>query len=261
MTDSDQPTRRDPLVDIRDAAEALTDPYSHVEPRWEWDANRHRKPLPSHRVTLPGLIQQLRDMTEPGSGEEGAAAKSIPEPKPPVSLDAVSLLAVIHVGVGRRIIEYRILFRDQPRALVRLDGIGSVEDNIRDLVGVAQFLDYDNQRILASELRSWRNQAEVVCRWRNGALELVCPCPTQLDGCGARGTLLANPETEAVWCIACGREWAPEDSKPVFDHYRAHVEASRAKAAAVRGEVRARKAATRAAEAQARDQRSNGHAA
>lgn len=249
MTDSDQPQRRDPLVDIRDAAEALTDPYSHVEPRWEWDANRHRKPLPSHRVTLPGLIQQLRDMTEPGSGEEGAAAKSIPESKPPVSLDAVSLLAVIQFGAARRCLELGVTIRD------------TAEGNIRAIVGAAGRVDSDRQRVLASELRSWRNQAEVVCRWRNGALELVCPCPTQLDGCGARGTLLANPETEAVWCIACGREWAPEDSKPVFDHYRAHVEASRAKAAAARGEVRARKAAAAAAERQARDQRSNGHAA
>lgn len=246
----DQP-RRDPLVDIRDNADALCNPYLHVEPRWTWDHNRHRKPDDPHKVTLPGLIQQLRDMTEPGTAEEGAAAKAIPESKPPVSLDAVSLLAVIEFGAARRCLEHGLTVRD------------TAEGNIRALVGKAGSIDSDRQRVLASELRSWKNQAEVVCRWRNGALELVCPCPAQLDGCGSRGTLLANPETEAVWCIACSHEWAPEDSKPVFDHYRAHVEASRARAAQAREQVRARKVAVREAEEQAREAReaSKEHAA
>ncbi|WP_346179638.1 hypothetical protein, partial [Streptomyces cuspidosporus] len=56
----------DTLQDIAEAAHALTDARQHLEPRWEWDANRNRKPLPPHRTTVPGLIQQLRDHAEPG---------------------------------------------------------------------------------------------------------------------------------------------------------------------------------------------------
>lgn len=239
----------DSLAAIHEAAEALCDPHQHSEPRWEWDHNRHRKPLNPHKVTLPGLIQQLREMAEPGSGEEGTAAKSIAESRPPVTLDAVSLLAAIEFGAARRCIELGLTNR------------GTAESNIRAVAAEAARVDSDRQRVLASELRSWHNQAEVVTRWRNGAVELVAPCPAADEHghvCNARGTLLANPETHAAWCVACGHQWAPEDADSLFAHVRTYAGRSKAAAEEVRAEVRARKAAAREAEERAREERNGG---
>jgi hypothetical protein len=232
----------DPLTAIAEAAEALTDVRQHREPRWMWDAARHRKPLEDHVTILPGLIQQLRDMVEPGTAEAGAPAKSVPDSRPPVTLDAVSLLASIEFGVARRCLELGITGRDNVEATIRL------------LVGRAPQLGSDTQRVLAAELRSWRSQAEVICRWRTGAVELVAPCPADLDGvvCGARGSLLANPDTQAAWCISCGTEWEPEQVESLFAHVRAYTEASRAAAEEARTLVREAKERQRRFLAEAR---------
>lgn len=237
--------RRDPLADIRDAADTLTDPRQHREPRWEWDHNRHRKPLPDHVVTLPGLIQQLRDLIEPGAADEGAGARALPESRPPGNLDAVSLLAAIEFGAAKRCLDLQVTRRATP------------ESNIRAIVGAAGRLDYDTARVVAAELRAWQRQAEILAKWRNGAMELICPCPE----CAARGSLLVNPETEAAWCTSCAQEWPAEDSPRLFEHYRQHVAKTREAAARVKADLAERRTAAREAEQAARDRRSNGRTA
>lgn len=231
----------DPLTRLAEAAEALTDPRTHRSPRHTWDANRHKVALPDHVTTLPGLIQQLRDMTEPGSGEEGPGAKSVPDSRPPVSLDAVSLLASIEFGTARRCLEFGLAPRD------------TLESTIRLIVGAASRLSGDKQRILSVEFGSWHRQAEVICRWQTGAVELVAPCPAVLDEgtCAARGSLLANPDTHAAWCIVCGTSWEPEDFDRLAEHVRRYTEASRAAAERSRAEVRAAKERGRTAGAEA----------
>lgn len=191
----------DTLHDIADAASALTDPRQHAEPRWEWDTNRNRRLLPPHRTTVPGLIQQLRDQTEPGvDGEQGGAggAKSVP-----VAIDAVSLLASIGLGAAMRAKQWG----------VNLDERTTPEQHIRGLVGVAKGRNSDEQIELRRELRSWQWQAEIITGWRTPPRELVAPCPQ----CSARGTLLAyaaedNPRAR---CVGCGAAWAeiPRDDE------------------------------------------------
>lgn len=184
----------DTLQDIADASSALCDPRQHAEPRWEWDANRNRKPLPPHRTTVPGLIEQLRDQAEPGvDGEAGGTGgpKSVP-----VAIDAVSLLAAISFGAELR----------AKRWGVNLDERRTAEEHIRGLVGLAGRRSSDDQLEFRRELRSWTWQAEIITGWRTPPRELVAPCPQ----CGARGTLLAyaaedNPRAR---CVGCGAAWA-----------------------------------------------------
>lgn len=184
----------DTLQDIADAAQALTDPRSNAEPRFEWDANRNRKPLKPHVTTVPGLIQQLREQAEPGvDGDAGGAGgpKSVP-----VAIDAVSLLASIGLGAAMRAKQWG----------VNLDERLTAEDHIRGLVGLASRRTSDEQIELRRELRSWQWQAEIITGWRTPPRELVAPCPQ----CGARGTLLAyaaedNPRAR---CVGCGANWA-----------------------------------------------------
>lgn len=241
----------DPLTTIADAADALTDPRQHREPRWEWDQNRNRKPLPDHVTTLPGLIQQLRDMTEPGATDDGAGVRTVPDSRPPVAIDAVSLLASIEFGVARRCLEFGWAARE------------TVEATIRLLVGEAGRLPSDKQRVVAAELRSWRHQAEVICRWQVGGVELVAPCPARVGDttCGARGTLLANADTHAAWCTACGTQWEPDEAEALFRHVREYREASARAAEVARERVRAEKERARAAGVEALARRTGRDAA
>lgn len=189
----------DTLTDINDAADALCQPRQHTEPRYEWDPNRHRKPIEPHRTVVAGLIQQLRDLAEPGvDGEPGG--RGGPE-SVPVAIDAVSLLAAITFGVKRRTTMWAV---DTTRRT-------TVEDHLRGLVGVVTRRPHDDQRVLRSELRSWQWQAEIITGWRTPPRELLAPCPK----CDARGTLLAyadeaNPQAR---CVGCGAKWAQEPGR------------------------------------------------
>lgn len=184
----------DTLTDIAEAADALTNPTHHAEPRWEWDANRNRKTLPPHVTVVPSLIQQLREHAEPGvDGEQGGAGgpRSVP-----VAIDAVSLLAAIGLGAAMR----------AKRWGINLDERTTPEEHLRGLVGLAGRRASDEQIELRRELRSWQWQAEIITGWRSPPRELIAPCPQ----CSSRGTLLAyaaedNPRAR---CVGCGAGWA-----------------------------------------------------
>lgn len=223
----------DTLTDIAEAAQALTDPRQHAEPRWEWDANRNRKPLPPHRTTVPGLIQQLRDDAEPGvdgDAGSGGSAKSVP-----VAIDAVSLLASISFGAAMRAKQWG----------VNLDERTTPEEHIRGLVGMAKARNSDEQIELRRELRSWQWQAEIITGWRTPPRELVAPCPQ----CTARGTLLAyaiedNPRAR---CVGCGAAWAeiPRDDEGSIRILAAHVTAYQRRAGVTMAAARAAAVAER----------------
>lgn len=182
------------LQEIADAAEQLCDARRHAEPRWMWDASRNRKPLSPHITTVPGLIQQLRDAAEPGSGGEGGGTSDAGAL--PLTLSAVSLLGSIGLGAAMR----------AKRWGVNLDERTTPEDHIRGLVGLASRRPSYEQAELARELRSWTWQAEIVCGWRSPPRELVAPCPV----CEARGTLLAyaHEDNPRAKCVECGSGWA-----------------------------------------------------
>jgi hypothetical protein len=188
----------DTLQDIADAAEQLCDPRQHAEPRYEWDRNRHRKPIEPHRTIVPGLIQQLRDRAEPGNdGGEGGGGG---EGSVPVAIDAVSLLAAVAFGAKRRALQWGLDLANRPE----------VEDHIRGLVGAASRRSHDDQRVLRSELRSWQWQSEIICGWRAAPRELLAPCPA----CNARGSLLAHPDADnpVARCVGCGARWTQDPS-------------------------------------------------
>lgn len=240
------------LDDLAEAAAALTDPHQHAEPRWEWDANRHRKPLPPHVTTMPGLIQQLRDMAEPGASGDDSGSQSVPGSRPPVSLEAVSLIAAVGFGAAWRCQQLGLAPRATP------------EDNIRALVGVAGRLPFEDvdrpqepsQRNLCRELRAWQHQAEVIAGWRDAAVELIAPCPALVDAdrpCGARGSLLAQADMTGARCTACGGRWDEDSVEGLFEHVRRHKSATDARAAAAREVVRSAKVQARAEQEEARE--------
>jgi len=222
------------LDDITEAIEALCDPRQHSEPRWEWDHNRHRQPLKPYKTTQPGLIQQLRDMAEPGcDGEPGG--RGGPE-SVPVAIDAVSLLAAITFGARMRASQWA----------VDLSHRVTVEDYLRGLVGVVGRRPFDDQRVLRSELRSWTWQAEIITGWRTPPRELPAPCP-QCEG--PVGSLLAyaDPTNPRARCLACGARWAevPERDEGSIRILGEHVNGYAGKSVAERKRLRAEAVAGR----------------
>ncbi len=237
------------LQDIADEVEQLTDPRQHSEPRWEWDTNRNKKPLPPHITTVPGLIQQLRDLAEPGNdgGEGGdAGAHSVP-----LRLSATSLLASIEYGAAKRL-------TDAIRSGMRVERREGAEDCLRALVGLAGQFQHDRSRTnpyrcdgcaarehtdrpgeehwlpchrcqpttqkeLLREVRSWRWQAEIIAGWRAKPRPLPAPCPV----CESHGTLVAYAEQDnpRARCTECGEQWAkdPDDHEGHIGVLSEHV--------------------------------------
>lgn len=243
------------LADIADAADALTDPRRHIEPIYDADQHRNKRMRRVYATTVPGLIQQLREAAEPGTTGDTTGVRSIPDSRPPLALNAVSLLAAIEYGAARRCLAMGAAPRD------------TVESTIRMFVGESGQWDSDTQRSLAGELRSWRVQAEVITQWRADPVELLAPCPAEVEPgwiCNARGTLLADPDTGTARCVACGAKWSPDDAAAkggLFDQVKTYRDTSRSAAEKVRGEVREAKWAARDAEAAARRQRQEASAA
>lgn len=246
----------DILLDIADAADALTNPYSRSEPRWEWDANRNKKPLPPHRTTIPGLVQQLRELAEEGTaGDSEGGTRSVPGSRPPGAFDAISLVTAITFGAAWR------LTNPIDEGGLGLNGRGSAEADIRAIVGAAPQAPSDVQRDIRAELQSWRRQAEVLTGWEQPPVSLTAPCPVvDVDGagtaCGARG-LLAKRDGTGARCTACGATWSEANVGLLFDHVRAYLKTSQASADAARLRVREAKEVQRQRVEDARDARRN----
>lgn len=207
----------DLIADILAHADALRDPHHHAEPRWEWDHNRHKKPLPPHVTIVSGLIQQLRDMAEPGN--DGGQGGTGSHESCPVAIDAVSLLASITHGTAYRAGSLGVPIRDTPEA------------NIGAILGCVGGIDQETQRQIRNELGAWRNQAEIITGWKLPALELRAPCPALIvdhngnqHECGARGTLLAAPDGSAAWCTSCRTRWDAGTVGLLAEHVRTYRE-------------------------------------
>lgn len=241
--------------DIAEHVEALCAGRQHAEPRWEWDRNRHRKPLDPYRTIVPGLIQQLRELAEEGAtNTNDSGVHSVPESSPPGAFDAVALIAAITFGAAWRVGWLReartvdISVRDTPEA------------NLSAIVGALPRVDSDTQRDIRAEVRSWRRQAEVLTGWTQPPIELVAPCPVvDIDGhgtpCNARGTLLAQRDGSGARCVACGAQWDEANIGLLLAHVQRYTEASKAAAEKARLKVRAEKEAARERERVAREAR------
>ncbi len=240
----------DVIQAIADEVEHLADPRQHSEPRWYWDVQRHRKPLEPHRTTVPGLVEQLRQLAQPGASVE-AGSNGYNE-SAPAAVDAVSLLGSIEFGSYRRL-------TDAIERGARVERRRGAEACLRALVGIAGQFPYRRDRVnpyrcqlcvaagrrgdeiyapcraceptvqleLLRELRSWRYQAEIIAGWRSPPMLLPAPCP--LTDCGAKGSLLAyaDPDNPQARCTSCGAQWAqvPEEGVGSIAVLAKHVDA------------------------------------
>lgn len=230
----------DVLADLRDACDALTNPFQHREPRWTWSDSRHKVKLPDHVVVLPGLIGQLAELAEiptsSGGSNDTPTARPVPQSRPPGNPQALAAYLDIHIGVAKWTIMFGLNSRD------------TVESQVRLLVASAPAQDTEDQGALLDELRRWQRQAEIICEWREADLQLEVPCP--VDDCGERA-LRVNVQDKTARCVACGCRWAEEEhpdrgvySIGVLAGFIAdHKRLSKAGADRARGEERARKEA------------------
>jgi len=187
------PDRANLLADIADAADDLTEPHQHLEPIYEWTAQRNRRQVRVHRVRLPSLLDQLAAMFAPGSaGEQGG--RGVPGSRPPLRLDAVSVHSFIGAGAARWAWSLRLEIRD------------TTASTIRGLVGAAGVMDSDTQVSLLGELCQWRHQAQVLTGWKTPPYRPFVACPL----CDRVGGLRVHLGTQTAACVRCWATWTPD---------------------------------------------------
>lgn len=223
----------DIMADLRDVCDLLCDPHQIREPRWTWDANRNKKPLPDHVVVLPGLLGQLADIVYPGSPPDngaGPTSRPVPSSRPPLRMDAASAHLAITIAVARWHVSLGLELRD------------TIESSVRQLLGRIAVEDSDTQATLLSEMRSWQRQAEIICGHRQPDPQLQVPCPH----CTER-RLRVNMTELTARCDTCGSRWAEQEDERTGSigvlaaHIAEFQRQSKAGADRVRAEVRERK--------------------
>ena len=180
------------LQDIADVADELTDPHPHLEKIYTTTTSRHRRLTHLHKTVQPGLLTQVRDAVLPAATQDADGHRGIPRSRPPLQLEALSLLVVIEIGAARWCWS------------VHLDQRDTAESNIRALVGAAATLDSDTQAALLDELRRWRTWCAVMTGWQSPLYQPHAPCPH----CDQRGTLRVNLARQSAFCTT--KTWSPE---------------------------------------------------
>lgn len=185
-----------PLDQIAETADALTEPHLHREPIHYWDTNRHRK-LRHHITVLPGLLAQLYQSVIPASSSAEPHAGGVPGSRPPLAVEALSR----HDEIAMAVLRWCRQLDLEPRV--------SVDSNVRALVGAAGRLDGDDQKELLREMRRWRGWCSVMAGWENVFNPAGATCPR--PGCGRTSTLRINLTAKTALCRACGTTWSDED--------------------------------------------------
>jgi hypothetical protein len=181
-----------PLAQILDLADTLTEPHAHREPYTVWDSNRHRKVM--HHVTVQhGLLTQLYRAVLPASMAEEGTGGTIPGSRPPLEIEALSRHQQITTAAQRWCKDLGI----EPRP--------TTESTIRGLVGAASHLDETDQQALAADLRRWTHWCRVYLGIEQVRQITAVPCP--LPDCAQRGSLRINLTTSHGLCVACGATW------------------------------------------------------
>jgi hypothetical protein len=191
------------LAEIAEAADALTEPYQHLEPIFTVDRHRNRRMKSVHVTRLPGLLGQLAEQFHPGATDE-QGTRSTPGSRPPVNLDALSAHTAITIGSTRWMWSLGLDIRNTPAS------------NIRALVGAASTMDSDTQRALLAELRQWRHQAEVLTGWVSAPYAPHGPCPQ----CEAVGGLRVRLDVHTATCLRCAAWWTPDTIDELAEHIR-----------------------------------------
>lgn len=236
----------DLLADLLDVADALTDPQQLRTPLFMWDANRNKKKIGDHVVTIPGLLTQLAGHAYPGStGDDTGSARPVPASRPPLQIQALSAWMEMNVAVVRWCHHLRIGLRD------------TLESNLRAVLGKSATLPHARTQVAAyacptclvghdrehwdpchhchpitqveliTELRGWQRRAEVITGERQADPQVEAPCPH----CGNR-RLRINLTDYTARCGDCPAEWS-EEGVPLgvlAQHIAQHREASKAAA-------------------------------
>lgn len=183
--------------DLRDTADALTEPSIHREPVFEW-VKRNRRKVRDHKTVQPGLLAQLyRSVIPSNSLSDDAGGGGKPRSRPPLAVEALSAHTQISVDVRRWCTSLGLPPRD------------TVESDIRQLAGKAMSFDEGTARALLAELHRWRRWCLVLTGWEQVRVirDVVCP----RDGCGQAGTLRVNLTTVSAMCRHCGGVWGEDD--------------------------------------------------
>lgn len=184
--------------DIRDTADALTEPTIHREPIRDWDHNRNPRRR-YHQTIQPGLLTQLYQSVLPtwSTPDDTPTSSSKPGSRPPLALEALSTHHEIswHVKTWCTTLGLPV----NPTA----------ESNIRRLAGKAMSFDEPAGRTLLADLRRWRRWCLVMTGWEKITTIRAVPCP--LITCRQPGTLRVNLTTASALCRACGATWSHDD--------------------------------------------------
>lgn len=217
----------DVVAELRDVADALTNPTQVRNPRHGRDANGERVRLEDHVAILPGLIGQVAEIVWPNGGSDSESARPVPASRPPGNPQAMMVHLDIWIGVARWHMRWCLTTRD------------TLESSVRQLLAKVMSEDSDTQDELLAEMRSWRHRCELVLREAFNDPQVQSPCP--VEGCGSR-TLRINVQRKTARCATCRARWAevPDPERGVWsivglaDHIQTFEAASRAAAAEVR---------------------------
>jgi hypothetical protein len=181
-----------PLDQIIDLADTLTEPHAHREPYTVWTGSRHRQTR--HHITVQhGLLTQLHHAVLPATMADEGASGSTPGSRPPLEIEALSR----HTQITTAATTWCKTLHIDPRA--------TPESDIRALVGSAGHLDDTQQRALAADLRRWTHWCRVYLGLEQVRQITGVPCP--LPDCTGHGTLRINLTTSHGLCTACGATW------------------------------------------------------
>jgi hypothetical protein len=197
------------LLAIAEAVDELVEPREHSEPRTVRDDNGTWVTT-QHRTHVPSLLEQLSEALEPGG--TGDTGRAVPGSRPSARVDAMD--------VEQRIDQAAYLWAKTYATDRRWDPLPS---RLRALVGVAGWIETEEQHQLAVEVRRWATWARVVTGWEVPPFRPDNTCPL----CASRGGLrvragdgVTSTEAHAL-CLDCGEAWDPSTIGLLAEHIRA----------------------------------------
>jgi hypothetical protein len=200
-----------PLDQIIDLADTLTEPHAHREPYTIWTGSRHRQTR--HHITVQhGLLTQLHHAVLPASTADEGASGSTPGSRPPLEIEALSR----HTQITAAATTWCKTLHIDPRA--------TPESTIRSLVGAAGHLDEPDQKALCADLRRWTHWCRVYLGLEQVRQINGVPCP--LADCTGRGTLRINLTTSHGMCSACGATWGTTTIGLLAEHITSNRKAA-----------------------------------
>lgn len=200
--------RRIPAEIITDSVNELTrsrvnrEPYTHVTVH---DGQAHMRDA-IHKTDVPSLLDQLRDMLEPGgTGDHGHAH---PASKPAFRTEAHDVL----LGIDRAV-QMWLRYNKLPTR-------HRLEDDLRQLVGATGTMLEHGAYQLAMEAKQWRVWARIATAWDSPAKTLHNTCPL----CGQYGSLRIRLDpgqgTGEAMCVACNEAWDGFNISLLAEHIR-----------------------------------------